>query len=110
MHQQGGLASPAGPHHRDSFARRNGTADIVQGDAALGPEHAEPPGIKPSRGPRQRLDRYDDKDFDDYEDAMRAMGLWKVDDAPEYHGGAARIRLGPDYYSGKDEPRSRRRG
>jgi hypothetical protein len=43
---------------------------IVQGDAALGPEHAEPPGIKPSRGPRQRLDRYDDKDFDDYEGAM----------------------------------------
>lgn len=82
---------------------------IVQGDAALGPEHAEPPGVKPSRGPRQRLDRYDDKDFDDYEDAMRAMGLWKVDDAPEYHGGAARIRLGPDYHSGKDEPRNRRR-
>lgn len=57
---------------------------IVGGDAALGPEHANPPGLKPSRGPRQRLDRYDDEDFDGYEAAMRAMGLWLVDDSPEY--------------------------
>lgn len=58
---------------------------IVGGDAALGTEHANPPGIKPSRGPRQRLDRYDEIDFDDYESAMRAMGLWMVDDASVDH-------------------------
>ena len=51
---------------------------IVGGDAALGPQHAAPPGIKPARAPRQRLDRYDEIDFDTYEAAMREMGLWDI--------------------------------
>ena len=57
---------------------------ITGGDAALGPQHAEPRGIKPFRGHRQRLDRYDEVDFDDYESIMREMGLWLVDGDPEY--------------------------
>ena len=32
----------------------------VSGESAMGPQHEAPVGIRPSRGPRQRLDRYDD--------------------------------------------------
>ena len=54
---------------------------IVGGASEMGVQHAEPVvGVKPSRGPRQRLDRYDEDDFDGYEDAMRAIGLWMVDE------------------------------
>ena len=50
----------------------------------MGPHHADPVGIKPSRGPRQRLDRYDEEDFDGYEAAMRQISLWLVDDRPDF--------------------------
>ena len=35
-------------------------------------------GVKPFRGHRQRLDRYDEIDFDDYRRVMQEIGLWLV--------------------------------
>ena len=69
------------PHWRDAGALVH---HITGGDAALGPQHAEPPGLRRFRGHRQRLDRYDEVDFDDYERAMRELDLWLVDGNPEY--------------------------
>ena len=42
------------------------------------------PGIRPFRGHRQRLDRYEAVDFDDQVDTLRKLGLWLVDKTPEY--------------------------
>ncbi len=39
------------------------------------------PGVRPFRGHRQRLDRYDQVDFADMADTLRSLGLWLVDDA-----------------------------
>jgi len=36
------------------------------------------PGIRPFRGNRQRLDRYDETDFDDYVATLRSVGAWRV--------------------------------
>ena len=45
--------------------------------------YESPPGVKPFAGHRQRLDRYDENDFDSYVAAIRPMGLWLVDDASQ---------------------------
>ena len=37
------------------------------------------PGIRPFRGNRQRLDRYDERDFGDVRDTLRSIGAWLVD-------------------------------
>ena len=50
-------------------------------DGSLGPQFEAPVGVKPFRGHRQRLDRYDEVDFDGFRDVMREMGLWLVDGA-----------------------------
>ena len=42
------------------------------------------PGIRPFRGHRQRLDRYEAIDFDDQVDTLRKLGLWLVDGTPNY--------------------------
>ena len=44
-------------------------------------EHApcSVPGIRPFRGHRQRLDRYDDVDFADQRSTLQALGLWLQD-------------------------------
>lgn len=44
------------------------------------------PGIRPFRGNRQRLDRYDERDFDDMVNTLRGNGLWLVDENPDFHG------------------------
>ena len=36
------------------------------------------PGIRPFRGNRQRLDRYDATDFDDYVSTLRSIGAWAL--------------------------------
>lgn len=43
------------------------------------------PGVRPFRGHRQRLDRYDDVDFEDQTSTLRALHLWLVDQSPTYH-------------------------
>lgn len=40
--------------------------------------------IRPHPGHRQRLDRYDEADFEGFETAMREAGLWLVDSSPDY--------------------------
>ena len=45
-------------------------------DGTLGTQFESPIGVKPFRGHRQRLDRYDEADFDAHRDVMRGMGLW----------------------------------
>ena len=42
------------------------------------------PGIRPFRGNRQRLDRYDETDFDDMVKTLREVGAWMVDATPDY--------------------------
>ena len=42
------------------------------------------PGIRPFRGHRQRLDRYDATDFSDMSGTLRELGLWLVDADPDY--------------------------
>ncbi len=42
------------------------------------------PGIRPFRGHRQRLDRYEAVDFDDQVATLRGLGLWLVDASPDY--------------------------
>ena len=42
------------------------------------------PGIRPFRGNRQRLDRYDESDFDDNVKTLREVGAWMVDANPAY--------------------------
>jgi len=42
------------------------------------------PGVRPFRGHRQRLDRYDDVDFADMKETLRQLGLWLVDQSPDY--------------------------
>ncbi len=37
------------------------------------------PGVRPFRGHRQRLDRYDDVDFDDQKTTLQGLGLWLQD-------------------------------
>lgn len=41
-------------------------------------------GIRVFRGNRQRLDRYDETDFEDQTAALRAVGAWLVDENPAY--------------------------
>ena len=36
------------------------------------------PGIRPFRGNRQRLDRYDDVDFADMRATLKSVGAWRV--------------------------------
>ena len=36
------------------------------------------PNIRPFRGNRQRLDRYDERDFEDMRTTLKAVGAWKV--------------------------------
>ena len=43
------------------------------------------PGIRPFHGNRQRLDRYDDRDFEDMARTLRSNGQWLVDATPDYH-------------------------
>ena len=42
------------------------------------------PGVRPFRGNRQRLDRYDESDFDDMVATLRSIGAWLVDASPGY--------------------------
>lgn len=42
------------------------------------------PGVRPFRGNRQRLDRYDETDFDDMVTTLRGIGAWLVDASPGY--------------------------
>ena len=46
------------------------------GDGGVGKEFEQPDGVVPFRGHRQRLDRYDELDFDALEKVMRELGLW----------------------------------
>ena len=48
----------------------------LMSDGALGKRYEEPPGVKPFKGHRQRLDRYDETDFDSYTAVMEPLGLW----------------------------------
>jgi hypothetical protein len=41
-------------------------------------------GVRPFRGHRQRLDRYDAVDFEDQAATLRQLGLWLVDQSPDY--------------------------
>jgi len=43
------------------------------------------PGIRPFHGNRQRLDRYDERDFEDMVRTLRANSMWLVDTHPNYH-------------------------
>ena len=36
------------------------------------------PGIRPFRGNRQRLNRYDETDFDDMRTVLKQVGAWRV--------------------------------
>ena len=45
-------------------------------DGSLGKQYDQPYGVVPFRGHRQRLDRYDEEDFDSHEKVMRTIGLW----------------------------------
>ena len=38
------------------------------------------PDVRPFRGHRQRLNRYDQTDFDDLRDTLKGLGLWLVAD------------------------------
>ena len=49
------------------------------GDGSLGPQYEKPWGVLPFRGHRQRLDRYDESDFDAYVKVMKDVGLWLVE-------------------------------
>ena len=42
------------------------------------------PGVRPFKGNRQRLDRYDETDFDDMVTTLRGIGAWMVDATPDY--------------------------
>jgi hypothetical protein len=42
------------------------------------------PAIRPFRGHRQRLDRYEAVDFEDQVGTLRLLGLWLVDADPDY--------------------------
>lgn len=44
----------------------------------------EKPGIRPFRGHRQRLDRYDDSDFTEMAATLKSVGAWLVDASPDY--------------------------
>ena len=49
------------------------------------PPRSSAPGIRPFHGNRQRLDRYDERDFDDMVRTLRGNGQWLVDGTPDYH-------------------------
>ena len=55
-----------------------------RGCGASGSAPCGAPGIRPFRGNRQRLNRYDDVDFDDYVRTLKEVGAWKLgaSDAP----------------------------
>ena len=61
-----------------SWERVKATAAIwhLTGDGGVGKEFEQPDGVVPFRGHRQRLDRYDELDFDALEKVMRELGLW----------------------------------
>ena len=61
----GGLAERALVYHM--------TIGCMQEQAPCGA-----PGIRPFRGNRQRLDRYDDTDFDDMVRTLKGVGAWRV--------------------------------
>lgn len=52
-------------------------------------------GVRPFRGHRQRLDRYEDTDFDDQVSTLRELGLWLVDASPEYRAPALPVEARP---------------
>eukprot|EP00966_Prymnesium_polylepis_P245040 5667885-Prymnesium_polylepis.1 len=53
------------------------------------------PGIRPFHGNRQRLDRYDDRDFEDMARTLRGNGMWLVDEKPNYVVPVAAPQWGP---------------
>jgi hypothetical protein len=57
-------------------------------DGSLGKEYDKPFGVLPFRGHRQRLDRYDEEDFEGYVKVMRQVGLWIVPSDAAAAGGA----------------------
>ena len=69
--------------------RQRATIHHLVADGGLGAWYDHPPGTKPFRGHRQRLDRYDEIDFDDYERVLKEVStaeinLWLVDEKPDY--------------------------
>jgi hypothetical protein len=76
------------PRHAPSWAAVSGralihhlTSQCVEEKAPCG--RAED-GVRIFRGNRQRLDRYDETDFENQRAALRAAGAWRVDRQPGY--------------------------
>ena len=63
--------------------RRTAAIYHLTADGSLGPQYAQPWGVVPFRGHRQRLDRYDDEDFAEHAKVMRMIGLWHPGDTKD---------------------------
>ena len=85
--QQGGQCLKVGflpydrfPRHGRWFGGLDTSALVYHMTIGCAQEQAPcvAPGIRPFRGNRQRLDRYDETDFDDYVRVLRKVGAWRV--------------------------------
>ena len=82
--QQGGTCLRVGflPYNRfprhGHWAGLAATADVYHMTIGCVQEKApcSAPGIRPFRGNRQRLDRYDDGDFEDMASTLKSIGAW----------------------------------
>ena len=66
-----------------SVLRETALIHSLVGDGSLGDQFAHAFGSLPFRGHRQRLDRYDETDFETYVGVMRQCGLWLYE---SHHG------------------------
>lgn len=91
--QQGGTCLKVGflpydrfPRHSSNWQGLSKTAMVYHLTHACAQEQSPcfVPHVRPFRGNRQRLSRYDENDFDEMVATLKGIGAWKVDNQPPF--------------------------